>query len=573
MTCSISSAPTKTTPGRASVCRNSKTPPANGVFQSTSPLAASKRMTCPIAPSRNVPSPSSSGALCTGSILTSASVALSKTPSNRLPPGFIAVASTSLFQSKLPSFIEYANSVGCALPISKPPTSKLSASGSTRGQEICPTLASRVSNTTCPLNTLSTTVRGVSNPTLPVSMTSGDPASSSIPCSGKPARSTCVQRTLPVAGSTACSPARVLTRSWPRAVTRCHWTGAAKSRVHAGGSGAACAAPYGSAPAIEHASSKPEIARWDSMTGGLLDEGDAEQRPSPGQAASATVITTSRGRGGLVRRRVPAEPGEDRADARGRLRGPPGQPAVRGVGHLHERRRHALQLQRLVVLLRVADGCAKVAVADHDERRRRHGANERQRRAAPVAVGVFPRQLREPVLRHVRRNVGRQNRARPVDDGLLRRGRLEAIRLADDPGGQDAAARAARDIQPVGVDEPRRYARVDGAHEVGVVVAGIAVLDQVRELFAVRRRAARIRVEHDVAGARVELHVGRERRAVRGVRPAVDLEDQRILLAAVEIGRRDEPRADRAAVEARGHGERLHGAERLAAEECVVETS
>src|SRR5262245_8200428 len=51
---------------------------------------------------------------------------------------------------------------------------------------------------------------------------------------------------------------------------------------------------------------------------------------------------------------VAFEPGEDRTRLRGRLGGPRGEPAVRGPGHLHQPRGHTLELQCLVVLLRIA---------------------------------------------------------------------------------------------------------------------------------------------------------------------------------------------------------------------------
>ena len=130
------------------------------------------------------------------------------------------------------------------------------------------------------------------------------------------------------------------------------------------------------------------------------------------------------------------------------------------------------------------------------------------------------------------RDVRRQHRAGPVDHGLLRRRGFEARRLADDPGGQHAAARAAGDEQIVGIDVAVRDRRIDGAHQVVVVLARIVVMNEIGELFAVRRRAARIGVQHDVTRRGVELIVGREHRTVGGERSAVNFQDQRIFLAA-----------------------------------------
>ena len=69
---------------------------------------------------------------------------------------------------------------------------------------------------------------------------------------------------------------------------------------------------------------------------------------------------------------------------------------------------------------------------------------------------------------------------------------------------------------------------VHARHQVLVVVARVAVLDDVAEVLAVGRAAARVRVEHHVALGRHPLHLVEERVAVGGVRPAVDVQDQRV---------------------------------------------
>jgi hypothetical protein len=76
-------------------------------------------------------------------------------------------------------------------------------------------------------------------------------------------------------------------------------------------------------------------------------------------------------------------------------------------------------------------------------------------------------------------------------------------------------------------DRAARDHGVDAADQVVVVLARVVVVDLVRELGAVARAAARVRVEHEVALRRVELRLGREVRAVGGERTAVDLEQQR----------------------------------------------
>ena len=107
------------------------------------------------------------------------------------------------------------------------------------------------------------------------------------------------------------------------------------------------------------------------------------------------------------------------------------------------------QLQRLVVLLRLRDRRAVVLLAGQQHGRRLHVADQRQRRAAPVVLGLLPGRRAEPVAVEERVDVGGQHEAVPVDDRLGDDRRAEAIRLADDPRGQHAAAAAAGDEQVV----------------------------------------------------------------------------------------------------------------------------
>ena len=98
--------------------------------------------------------------------------------------------------------------------------------------------------------------------------------------------------------------------------------------------------------------------------------------------------------------------------------------------------------------------------------------------------------------------------------------------------------------------------RVHGGHQVLVVVAGVVKLDDVAEVLAVGRAAARVHVRDDVAASRLREELVRERVAVGGMRAAVNLENQRVLLRRIESGRRDVPAVHRLAVE-RFHDERL----------------
>jgi hypothetical protein len=188
-------------------------------------------------------------------------------------------------------------------------------------------------------------------------------------------------------------------------------------------------------------------------------------------------------------------------------------------------------------------------------------AHQADRRVPEVVLGVLPGQARVPVLPVRRVGVGGQRVAEPVDHRLGHDRGAEAIGLADDPRGEHAAAAAAGDEQVVGVDEAARDHRIDAADQVVVVLARVVLVDQVGELGAVARAAARVGVQHHVALRGVELDLRREVRAVGGEGAAVDLEQQRVALGQIEVGRVDDPALDVAAVEARREGDLLDAAE------------
>ena len=78
---------------------------------------------------------------------------------------------------------------------------------------------------------------------------------------------------------------------------------------------------------------------------------------------------------------------------------------------------------------------------------------------------------------------------------------------------------------------------IDDAHEIVVVVTGVVVVDEIGKFLAVRVGSPRIAVDDDIAGGCVELIFGGEHRPVTQIRPPVNLQDQRILLLGIEVGR------------------------------------
>ena len=77
------------------------------------------------------------------------------------------------------------------------------------------------------------------------------------------------------------------------------------------------------------------------------------------------------------------------------------------------------------------------------------------------------------------------------------------------------------------------------------------VLDDVAEILAVSRAAARVGIEDDVTFGRHPLKFMVEDVAVGGVRAAVNVQDERIFLAWIEVRRLLHPGLNLLAVEAR----------------------
>ncbi len=192
-----------------------------------------------------------------------------------------------------------------------------------------------------------------------------------------------------------------------------------------------------------------------------------------------------------------------------------------------------------------------------------------ERGAGPEIVRLLPRRAAEPG-RLEQREVRREPPGRPVGDRALRDGRREPFRVPDQPVGEDPAAAPPRDAEPLVVDGTAPDHLVHPRQEIESVVPRVAVLDDVAELLPVGRAAARVRVQHDVATGGHHLELVEEIPAVGGVRPAVNVEDERIFLRGVEIGGLQPPRLDFAAVEA-GVLDRLGLAERQRREQLLVD--
>ena len=160
------------------------------------------------------------------------------------------------------------------------------------------------------------------------------------------------------------------------------------------------------------------------------------------------------------------------------------------------------------------------------------------------------RRVAHLVLPEMPADVARPERRDVVADAPLRRRGAEARGVADDPVRHESAVASAGHVEALLVDPVRLEGVVDAGHEILVVFAAPIADAGSRELLPVRVAPARIRVEHGVAAAGEHLELVKEAVAIRRMRAAVDLEDQRPLLRGVEAAGLHEPALDHPTVRA-----------------------
>src|SRR5579859_2130554 len=221
--------------------------------------------------------------------------------------------------------------------------------------------------------------------------------------------------------------------------------------------------------------------------------------------------------------------------------------AVRLLGNAHEDGFNVHELQAGVELLGFGNGRAEVGFAGHEQRRRFDFIQEIGERALHVLVGVVPGIAGEPIFSGPR-NVAGKDEAVPVDDGIEASRGAETVGVLDGPGSEHASAAATGDKEIVGVNVALGDDRVHAAVHVIEIVAGIGVVNEIGELFAVAGAAARIGIENDVAHGSPHLFFKIEAIAVITKRTAVNLENERIFFVGVEIRRLNDPAFDLAAI-------------------------
>src|SRR6266516_1873550 len=214
--------------------------------------------------------------------------------------------------------------------------------------------------------------------------------------------------------------------------------------------------------------------------------------------------------------------------------------AVELVVEAQHHRRHAAHLQGRVELLRLRDRGAAVQLTRHEQGRGGDVPDLHQRRMGEPLVRLVPERLMEEAVGE-EGNVRLPRHADPVDHRAAHRGGGEPAGVADHPAREHAAPRASGDVHAGRIHVALADHRIHAGHEIVVVRTGIVVVDRVREGVAVASRAARVHVQHHVAVRREVLEHVAEPDVVHRERPAVDLEDQRVLLRRLERRRLDDP--------------------------------
>ena len=147
-------------------------------------------------------------------------------------------------------------------------------------------------------------------------------------------------------------------------------------------------------------------------------------------------------------------------------------------------------------------------------------------------------------------DVARAERGDVVRDAPLRDGGTKPIVVSNDPVRHETAVAAAGHVEALRVDPAETKRVIDAGHEVFVIFPAPVADARFDEPLTVRVAPTRVREKHRVAAPHEHLELVKEGVPVSGVRPAVDLENERPLLRRIEAERFHEPALDRPRVRA-----------------------
>ena len=230
-------------------------------------------------------------------------------------------------------------------------------------------------------------------------------------------------------------------------------------------------------------------------------------------------------------------------------------------------------LQRDIELFRLGNRHVVVVLAVHQHRRCVRVGDMAQRRPRQQRVHqVALVRIHAPFHRFVLVVVGHVVVADDVRNGRGWNRRLEDVGLRDQPCGELTSVARPLHAHPIAIDP--RIAANRGADAVQHVLAFVAVLvgeHGVGEDLAVTGRAAVVHHQRRPAARRVHLVLEIERRSLLAVRPAVNVDNQRILAGRAHADRLGQNGFHFELVVVRDEREGFHLAEPLRSENRCVQ--
>ena len=219
-------------------------------------------------------------------------------------------------------------------------------------------------------------------------------------------------------------------------------------------------------------------------------------------------------------------------------------------------------------LLALADRAAVIFFTVDDQRRCLGAVDEGRGGVGGIPFPVFVRGRAELRLTEGVADVTRAVERFEVEARCTANRRLEAIGLPDRPRGHEPAIAIAEDAELILVDIWLLQRLVHDAHQILEILVTPVADDLLGEVAAIGGRAARIGVNHDEPRGGERLLDIVEAPTVEAVRPAVDVENERVALGRIEARRFEEPGFD--LVLAALDREELRGARGMRGEERVV---
>src|SRR5579859_5754831 len=123
--------------------------------------------------------------------------------------------------------------------------------------------------------------------------------------------------------------------------------------------------------------------------------------------------------------------------------------------------------------------------------------------------------------------------------------------MCDGPICEDASAAAAGYTEFLLVDVATLDEFVDTDHQIAIVVARVVILNDIAEFLAVAGRPARVDIEDDVTFCGHPLKFMIKDPSVGSMRTTMDVENERVLLLRIEVGRLLDPALNALAIETR----------------------